>query len=421
MEAMIVGGGAREHALAWKIQDECDRLFIAPGNAGTELHGENVAISPTDIGGLVKFAKQNKIDYVVIGPDDPLALGLVDRLNEVGISAFGPTQAAHEIESSKSVAKEIMKAASIPTASYKSFTSAKSAIKQLENISYPTVIKADDLQLGKGVEICYTTSQAEEAIYNFMEYGTLGKIVGKVLVESFVSGDEMSLHGFSDGKTCALLPASQDYKTINEDDNGPMTGGMGSVAPIPYIDKVKLEGYNTGIFLPILKELEDRGTPFTGMLFPGLKGDHVLEFNGRFGDPEAQVYMRLLKTNLLPTLQACSSGNLERALPECSDQFAACVVLASEGYPQKSTKGDVIEGVDQANQQSGVVVFHAGTQHVGSHIVNTGGRTLSVTATADTLAKACHKAYEAVKLIDFRGKQYRGDIGRKAIKLCEQS
>ncbi|OGZ41945.1 MAG: phosphoribosylamine--glycine ligase [Candidatus Ryanbacteria bacterium RIFCSPHIGHO2_02_FULL_45_43] len=416
---LIVGSGGREHALAWKLaQSPCiGKLYVAPGNGGTRQIAENIAIDATDIDGLVQFAEKNEIGLAVVGPDDSLALGVVDTFRARGLRIFGPTRAAAEIESSKAFAKNLMSEAGIPTATFKIFSEYDNALAHVREHGAPIVVKASELALGKGVYICKTLVQAEAALAEIMLDRVHKNAGNEVVVEEFLDGQEISIHAFCDGKTFVLLPPAQDHKPIRDGDEGKNTGGMGTIAPLSWVSADTLQTLGEQIVRPTLKTLAKRGRPFSGLLYPGLKmttnGPKVLEFNARFGDPETQSYMRLLKTDLLDILEACVDGTLTELAIKWHSGFAACVIIASGGYPDEYKKGVPLHGVAEAERVSNVVVFHAGTSF-DSELKTSGGRVLGVTAIGDTLRNALDRAYEAARLIEFEGMQYRRDIGAKA-------
>ncbi len=417
---LIIGSGGREHALAWKLAQSprIGKLFVAPGNGGTHQVAENVGIDAIDVDGLVRFAVSNEIGLTVVGPEDPLALGIVDAFQARGLRIFGPTRAAAEIESSKAFSKNLMNEAGIPTATFQIFSEYDKALAYIRERGAPIVVKASGLALGKGVYVCKTLSQAESALAEIM-LENIHKDAGKeVVVEEFLDGQEISIHAFCDGKTFVLLPPAQDHKPIRDGDEGKNTGGMGTIAPVSWVSTNALRDIDERIVRPTLQALAKRRRQFTGLLYPGLKmttsGPKVLEFNARFGDPETQSYMRLLKTDLLDILEACVDGTLADLAIEWYSGFAACVVIASGGYPDEYKKGLPLRGVAEAERVPDVVVFHAGTTFDGE-IKTSGGRVLGVTAIGGTLRDALDRAYEAAKLIEFEGKQYRSDIGAKAL------
>ena len=417
---LIIGSGGREHALAWKLAQSLriGKLFVAPGNGGTRQFAENVAIDATDIDALVEFAVNNNIGLTVVGPDDPLALGVVDAFQARGLRIFGPTRAAAEIESSKAFAKNLMSESGIPTATFQIFSDYDKALAYVRERGAPIVVKASGLALGKGVYVCKTLAQAEAALAEIM-LENVHKDAGKeVVVEEFLDGQEISIHAFCDGKTHVLLPPAQDHKPIRDGDEGKNTGGMGTIAPVSWVNADVMQNVDEHIVRPTLQALAKRGRQFSGLLYPGLKmttsGPKVLEFNARFGDPETQSYVRLLKTDLLDILEACVDGTLAELAIEWHPGFAACVVIASGGYPDEYKRGLPLRGVAEAERVPDVVVFHAGTIFDGE-LKTSGGRVLGVTAIGTTLRDALGRAYEAAKLIEFNGKQYRSDIGAKAL------
>lgn len=417
---LIIGSGGREHALAWKLAQSprIGKLYVAPGNGGTHQVAENVPINAADISGLIKFTEKNEIGLTVVGPDDPLALGVVDAFQARGLRIFGPTRAAAEIESSKTFAKNLMSEAGIPTATFKIFSDYDKALAYVRERGAPIVVKASGLALGKGVYVCKTLAQAEGALAEIMLDHVHKEAGSEVVVEEFLDGQEISIHAFCDGKTFVLLPPAQDHKPIRDGDEGKNTGGMGTIAPVSWVSADTLHALGEQVVRPTLEALAKRGRQFSGLLYPGFKmttsGPKVLEFNARFGDPETQSYMCLLKTDLLDILEACVNGTLAELAIEWHSGFAACVVIASGGYPDGYKKGLPLLGVAEAERVSDVVVFHAGTKFDGE-LKTSGGRVLGVTAIGTTLRDALDRAYEAAKLIKFEGIQYRRDIGAKAL------
>jgi len=432
---LIIGGGGREHSLAWKLKQspKVSKIFIAPGNAGTAQEGENVGIKVNEFDKLIEFVKKENIDLTVVGPDDPLALGIVDAFQSQGLKIWGPNKKAAQIEASKAFAKELMRANNIPTAEYKVFTDYDEALAYTEKKGVPTrldsasssieprriVIKASGLALGKGVAVCQNPEEAKKFLRQVMVEKIFGDSGSEVVIEEFLEGQEFSIHAFCDGKNFTLLPASQDHKAIFDGGIGPNTGGMGTIAPLPWVDQELMNEVASRIVKPVLDGLKNMGAPFTGLLYPGLMmtktGPKVIEFNSRFGDPETQSYMRLLKTDLFDILDACVNGNLNKLNIEWHPGFACCIALASGGYPGKYEKGKTITGIEEAEKMDGIIVFHAGTIILDSMIATNGGRVLGVTATGDTLKEALDKAYEAIKLINFEGMHYRKDIGAKSL------
>jgi phosphoribosylamine---glycine ligase len=426
---LIIGSGGREHALAWKLAQSprIGRLFVAPGNGGTAQVATNVPLPASDAAGLIAFAQDHDIHLTVVAPDDALAAGLVDAFQAAGLRAFGPTQAAAQIESSKAFAKDLMAARHIPTAEYATFTDLAEAKAYTGRASFPLVVKASGLALGKGVVICANLDEANQALEDIMGEKVFGAAGSSVVIEAFLSGQEISIHAFCDGHTTALFPAAQDHKAIHDGDRGPNTGGMGTFAPVPWVQPKLLETVRTTVVEPALAGLAAQGAPFTGLLYPGLmvagnSDFKVLEFNARFGDPETQSYLRLLETDLLDIFDACLDGTLADLPIKWSGQTAVTVVMASAGYPGKYRKDLPITGLEAAAAQPDVVVFHAGTRladtaspQAGPYLTS-GGRVLGVSATGRDLADAQAKAYAAVKLIRFDGAQYRTDIGAKATR-----
>src|SRR3989344_2859175 len=415
---LIIGSGGREHALAWKLAQSprIGKLYVAPGTGGTRQIAENIAIDATDIDGLVQFAEKSEIGLTLVGPDDPLALGIVDAFQARGLRIFGPTRAAAEIASSKAFAKNLMSEANIPTATFKIFNEHNKALAYVRECGAPIVVKASGLALGKGVYVCKTLVQAEVALTEIMLDHLHREAGSEVVVEEFLDGQEISIHAFCDGKTFVLLPPAQDHKPIHDNDEGKNTGGMGTIAPVSWVSADTLQIIGEQVVRPTLDALAKRGRQFTGLLYPGLKmtssGLKVLEFNARFGDPETQSYMRLLKTDLLDILEACVDGTLAEHAIKWHSGFATCVVIVSGGYPDEYKKGVPLHGVAEAERVSNVVVFHAGTIFE-NELKTSGGRVLGIYATGDTLRDALNSAYEAARLIQFEGMQYRSDIGAK--------
>jgi phosphoribosylamine--glycine ligase len=418
-QVLVIGGGGREQALAWKLAQspKVDKVYVAPGNGGSKGDIENVAIGFADVDGLLKFAHENKIDFTVIGQEAASEAGVVDAFQEAGLSIFGPTKAAVRIESSKVLSKDLMTSENIPTALYKTFTDAKEALAYAKSRPLPVVIKADGLAEGKGVTVCQTTEEIEEAIEKTMVQKRFGAAGSSVVVEDFLKGQEVSVHALCDGKQAVIFPASQDHKQVNDGDEGPNTGGMGVIAPAPWVTQKHLDYVDKNIVRPALRGLSKQKADFTGCLYPGLMIDgdkiNVVEFNARFGDPEAEAYMRLLDSDLFDILTACANGTLDPKTVSWKPGFAVTVVAASPGYPAKYPKGLPITGIEDAEKLEDIVVFHAGTAVKDGQLVTNGGRVLNVTATGETLDAALEKAYKAIKLIKFEGMHYRTDIGRR--------
>ena len=417
MKILIIGSGGREHALAWKLAQSprVEKIFCAPGNAGTAQIGENVPLGPEDIAGLVDFARGQGIGLTVVGPDDALAAGIVDAFERAGQRIFGPTAAAARLESSKIFAKDFMRRHGIPTAESREFTDSGEAQAWCRAAKYPLVIKADGLALGKGVVIAETPAAAAEAVHRAMELGVFGEAGRRIVIEEFLQGVECSSHALVDGTGYCLFPDAKDHKRAFEGDTGPNTGGMGTISPSGTLDGPLLEWVKTGVLDRFVAGIQADGLPFRGMLFPGLMitadGPKVLEFNCRFGDPETQVLLRRLQSDLLDLLEACVDGTLDRQQPVWDERAAVCVVLASGGYPGSYEKGKPITGLAEAGALENVVVFHAGTKAAGDRILTNGGRVLGVTALAADTARARELAYGAADGIGFDQMQRREDIG----------
>jgi len=417
MKVLVIGSGGREHALAWKLRQSSrvKQVFIAPGNAGTAKVGRNVDIKSSELERLLDFASGESIDLTVVGPDDALAAGIVDLFEKAGLSIFGPTQEAAQLESSKSFAKRFMVRHGIPTACFGEFDCAGDAIAALGEFGFPLAVKADGLALGKGVVIAQDRNDAEAAIDDMMVKRRFGDAGRKVVIEEFLSGVECSVHALVDGRSYLLFPTAQDHKQLYDGNRGPNTGGMGTFSPSHRLDAAQLEEVRETILDPFLQGIQKDGLQFRGLLFPGLMltkdGPRVLEFNCRFGDPETQVLMPRLQSDIVDLLEATITGNLESAVARWDDRFAVCVVIASGGYPGSYKTGKAIVGLDQVDQMPGVAVFHAGTQLVDNRVVTSGGRVLGVTAIRDTLLAAKRHAYDAVDKIEFDGSYFRRDIG----------
>ena len=424
MKLLVVGGGGREHAIVKKLKesDLCTEILCAPGNGGIASDARCVPVAATDIDGQVELAKKERVDYVVVAPDDPLALGLVDRLAEAGIPAFGPSAAAARIEASKVFSKNLMKKYGIPTAEYEVFDEPAKALDHIRaKGKYPVVIKADGLALGKGVLICESEEAAKEALHEMMEEKVFGASGSRVVVEEFLTGPEVSVLAFADGKTLKPMASSMDHKRALDGDKGLNTGGMGTVAPNPCYTAGAAAQCEKTIFAPTMAAMSAEGCPFKGCLYFGLmltpNGPKVIEYNCRFGDPETQVVLPLLKSDLLRIMLACTEGKLSETPVEFSAESAACVILASGGYPEHYEKGKEISGLENGQLPGGEgVVYHAGTALKDGRLVTSGGRVLGVTATAPDLKTALEKAYAAADNISFEGLHRRSDIGRRALE-----
>lgn len=419
MDILVIGGGGREHAIVKKLGQSrgVGTIYCAPGNGGISKDAVCVDIKATDVEGAVKFAKDKGIGFVVVTPDDPLSLGMVDALERAGIKAFGPNAKAAQIESSKVFAKGLMKKYGIPTAEYEVFEKPQDALSYIKSRGgYPAVIKADGLALGKGVVIAADYEQAKAAVHSIMEDRIFGASGNRVVVEEFLTGPEVSVLAFTDSKTLVPMVSSKDHKRAYDGDKGPNTGGMGTISPNPfYTDAIADECMRT-IFLPTMHAMNSEGRPFKGCLYFGLMltpdGPKVIEYNSRFGDPETQVVIPRLKSDLLEIFTAVADERLGELDIEWDNRCAACVVAASGGYPGSYRKGMEITGLDKAEALGGVTVYHAGTVLRDGRYYTNGGRVLGVTALGDKLGEALDRAYEGVKLIHFDGMQYRRDIGR---------
>jgi phosphoribosylamine--glycine ligase len=421
MNVLVIGSGGREHTLAWKLSrsPRVSKVFCAPGNAGIASVATCVPIAADRMDELLAFARNETIGLTVVGPEDPLSKGIVDAFEKEGLRIFGAGRRAAEIEASKSFAKYLMNKYRIPTADGETFTSVKKARAYVEARGAPIVVKADGLAAGKGVVVCRTVKEALEALDRIMverEFGDAGR---KVVVEACLEGEEASFLAFTDGKTVLPLPTSQDHKPIYDEDRGPNTGGMGAYSPAPVVDRYLHRRIMNEIMIPAVKAMAAEGRPYKGVLYAGLMIDgdtpRVLEFNGRFGDPEAQPLLMRLKTDLMEIMEAVIDERLDQVRLEIDPRAAVCVVMASGGYPGKYAKGHPIEGLDQAARMRDVMVFHAGTALKDGVVVTSGGRVLGVTALGDTIGKAIQKAYQAVGKISWKDVQYRTDIGRKAL------
>lgn len=421
LNILIIGSGGREHAIVWKVSQSprVEKIFVAPGNAGTSQIATNIDIKATEISRLIEFARNQPIDLTIVGPDDSLALGIVDKFQKAGLKVFGPSRKAARIESSKAFSKKLMVENEIPTARYKAFSDFDKAVEYVKRQKFPIVIKASGLALGKGVSICESFDQAIEALTNMMVNKTFGKSGSKVIIEEFLGTDqEVSIHCITDGKSALIFPTAQDHKPIFDGDKGPNTGGMGTYAPVPWAREEIINWASKKVIRPILKGLDNSGSKFTGCLYPGLKmtkeGLKVLEFNARFGDPETQSYMRLLETDLIDIIEASLEGRLAKIKAEWKNGFAVCVIIASKGYPVSKGEEVPIYGLDKTKGDDNIVIFHSGTKIKNGKVFASGGRVLGVTATDNTLKGALAKAYNAASKIKFEGMQYRTDIGAKA-------
>ena len=420
MKILVVGSGGREHALAWKLEQSAgvDGIFCAPGNAGTAEIGENVEIKANDLPGLARFAKENRIDLTVVGPDDPLAAGIVDLFEGEGLRIFGPAKSAARLVSSKIFAKELMRAKRIPTARAAICEKQEAALAFLKESRFPIVIKADGLALGKGVIVAQDFEEGRAAVEAMMSEGRFGEAGRRLLIEECLSGSECSLHALVDGRNFLMLASARDHKRALDGDAGPNTGGMGAFSPANNFPEELQRQFEGEVMRPLLDGLRDNGVTFRGLLFPGLMittdGSRVLEFNCRFGDPETQAILPRLKSDLLPLLEATIDGRLDQAVIEWDGRPAVTVVMASGGYPGQYETGRPISGLETAASE-GVQIFHAGTRRENGAVVTSGGRVLAVTALGETVAAARARAYETVSKINFEGCHYRRDIALSAV------
>jgi phosphoribosylamine--glycine ligase len=424
MRVLLVGSGGREHALAWKISRSplVEKLWITPGNPGTALVGENLDFAADDLDGIVGFARAQSVDLVVVGPEDPLVAGLADRCADAEIPCFGPRANAAELEGSKAFCKEIMVRHRVPTAAYRVFTELNPAASYLQGgARYPLVVKASGLAAGKGVVICENAREAREAAKAMLDDGVHGTAGRTIVVEEFLDGPEASAFALTDSRTFVPLESCQDHKQLGEGNTGPNTGGMGAVSPNPMMGARTSDTVERQVILPTIHGMNHEGRRFQGVLFAGIKltpaGPKVLEYNVRFGDPETQVLMMRMKSDLVPLLHACAVGKLDECeAPEWETRPAITVILASGGYPAKYEKGKPISGLQEIEQDDDLQVFHAGTAMQGDQLVTHGGRVLAVTAMGDSLIQARDRAYAAVDAIEFEGKTFRRDIGEAALE-----
>lgn len=418
MKVLIVGGGGREHAIAYAVSKspKVEKIYCAPGNAGIASLAECVDIQVMDFEEIARFAKKIAADLVIVGPDDPLAAGIVDVLEEYGLKVFGPDSKAAILEGSKAFSKDLMKKYGIPTASYEIFDNADKALSYLETSRFPVVLKADGLALGKGVLICNTPEEAREGVQQIMLDKKFGIAGNRMVIEEYMTGREVSVLTFCDGKTVKVMSSAQDHKRAGDGDTGLNTGGMGTFSPSPFYTPKIDEYCRKNIYKPTVEAMAKEGRPFRGVIFFGLMltedGPKVLEYNARFGDPEAQVVLPRMKNDIIDVMLACVDGTLGKIKLEFEDNAAVCVMLASNGYPGKYERGFVIEGLDSFDEKEGYYVFHSGTKKTGKGIVTNGGRVLGVTAKGENLKAARARAYEAVEWVRFDNKYFRHDIGK---------
>lgn len=418
MKVLVVGGGGREHAIVASVakSKKVDKIYCAPGNAGIEALAECEPISVMDFDKMVAYAKEKEVDFTIIGPDDPLAAGIVDAFEAAGLRVFGPRANAAIIEASKAFSKDLMKKYNIPTAAYETFSSSEEALTYLETSKYPIVLKADGLALGKGVLICNTKEEAQEGVKTLMLDKQFGSAGDRIVIEEFLTGREVSVLCYCDGKTIKPMTSAQDHKRAKDGDQGLNTGGMGTFSPSPFYTEEVDAFCKKYVYQPTMDAMKAEGRDFTGILFVGLilteDGPKVLEYNARFGDPETQVVLPRMKNDIIEVMEACVDGKLENITLEFEDKAAVCVVLASDGYPEAYEKGKVITGFENFEGKDGYYVFHAGTKKTEEGIVTNGGRVLGVTAKGADLKEARANAYEATKWIAFSNKYMRNDIGK---------
>ncbi len=423
MKLLVVGGGGREHAIIKKLKEnpEVEKIFALPGNGGIAADAECVPIGAKDIPAIVAFAVEQQVDYAVVAPDDPLVLGAVDALNEKGVPCFGPTAAAAQIEGSKVFAKDLMKKYGIPTAAYESFDDAAAALRYLDTAEMPIVVKADGLALGKGVIIAQTREEARQAVISMMEEGMFGQSGSRVVIEEFLTGPEVSVLSFTDGETVVPMVSSMDHKRARDNDQGLNTGGMGTVAPNPYYTEAIAAQCMEEIFLPTIRAMKAEGRPFRGCLYFGLmltpKGPKVIEYNCRFGDPETQVVLPLLESDLLTVMRSTTEGTLAQTEVKFSDKSACCVILASEGYPQKYQSGFEMTIAPEALPHA----FVAGAKLADGKLLTSGGRVIGLTAVEDTLPQAIDRAYTLTGMVHFENAYCRRDIGARAMKAFKEA
>ena len=423
MKLLVVGGGGREHAIIKKLKEnpEVTKIYALPGNGGIAADAECVPIGAKDIDTIVAFALDQQVDYAVVAPDDPLVLGAVDALNEKGIPCFGPRAAAAQIEGSKVFAKDLMKKYGIPTAAYESFDDAAAALRYLDTAEMPIVVKADGLALGKGVIIAQTRQEAKQAVVSMMEEGMFGQSGSRVVIEDFLTGPEVSVLSFTDGETVVPMVSSMDHKRARDNDEGLNTGGMGTVAPNPYYTEAIAAQCMEEIFLPTIRAMKAEGRPFRGCLYFGLmltpKGPKVIEYNCRFGDPETQVVLPLLESDLLTVMRATTDGTLAQTEVKFSDKSACCVILASEGYPQKYQSGFEMTIAPEALPHA----FVAGARLADGKLLTSGGRVIGLTAVEDSLPQAIDRAYQLAGMVHFENAYCRRDIGARAMKAFKEA
>lgn len=422
LKVLVIGSGGREHTLVWKIAQspKVSKIYCAPGNAGISQLAQCVNIGVDKIKELVDFAQKMGIDLTIVGPELPLSMGIVNEFNRKGLKIFGSTKEATEIESSKVFSKYLMKKYTIPTANYEVFQNSEKAFDYIKQQTFPLVIKADGLAAGKGVFIVKDLVQARDALNALMEEKRFGEAGRQVVIEEFLEGEEVSVLAFCDGKTVVPMVSSQDHKKIFDNDQGPNTGGMGAYSPVPFYNHKFEEIVLQKILIPVIEGLQKEGREYKGVIYAGLtltkEGPKVLEFNARFGDPETQVILPRLKTDLIDILNAVIEGTLHKINIEWEDNAAVCVVLSSGGYPGKYQKGKVISGLERLEKMEDIIAFHAGSKLQDNKVITSGGRVLGITAWDETISKAKERAYKGIKEIHFEDMYYRKDIAAKAIK-----
>ena len=422
MKVLVIGSGGREHALVWKIRQSprASKIYCAPGNAGIADQAELVALAADDIDGLLAFAENEQIDLTIVGPELPLSLGIVDQFEARGLRVFGPNRAAAQLEGSKAFTKELMQQQGVPTAAFGVFRDPDEASRYVEEVGAPIVVKADGLAAGKGVLLCTTQAEAQDAINAIMRERQFGEAGDQVVIEEFLQGEEASFLALTDGSHILPLASSQDHKQVFDDDQGPNTGGMGAYSPAPVVTPALTEQIVRDVLTPVVQGLKQRGIVYKGVLYAGLMihkaQAKVLEFNVRFGDPECQPLMLRLKSDLVDVIEAAIDGRLDEITLDWDDRPAVCVVLASEGYPGSYEKGKGISGLEQFTDWQDGAVFHAGTKRQADTIVTNGGRVLGVTATGTDIRQAITATYQAVERITWSGMHYRRDIGQRAVE-----
>ncbi|MBF0214341.1 MAG: phosphoribosylamine--glycine ligase [Magnetococcales bacterium] len=426
MKVLLVGGGGREHALAWKIAQSplVEKIWCAPGNPGIAAYAECLPIQADALDPLVDFARDHAIDLAVIGPEAPLTLGLTDRLQALGIPVFGPTQNAARLEGSKAFMKDLLARHGIPTAPYRTFRDPEAALSYLQTQEIPIVVKTSGLAAGKGAIVCLSREEAREAVERIMIRREFGSAGDETVVEGFLRGEEASLLAFVDGERVIPLAGAQDHKAIWDGDAGPNTGGMGAYSPAPALTETLVKRAIDTLVLPTVRAMAQEGSPYRGILYAGLMIDgddlQILEYNVRFGDPECQPLLMRMRSDIIPFLMACATGSLEGMQIDWDPRAALCVVMAAKGYPGSYPKGDAIRGLDEAATHSDTMVFHAGTRLDHDQVVTAGGRVLGVTALGHGVAEAQRRAYEAVRAISWDGVQFRNDIGYRAVAREQQ-